>query len=70
MEEAKYNVAQANAAIDEAGKLTEDLVVPPRRRRDRRRAGPGRPHGRVAEAAVSVAAALIPFLENDDANRP
>jgi DNA-directed RNA polymerase subunit beta len=70
MEEAKYNVAQANAAIDKAGKLTEDLVVC-------RRAGDVIvvPPDRVdlmdvsPKQLVSVAAALIPFLENDDANR-
>jgi DNA-directed RNA polymerase subunit beta len=70
MEEAKYNVAQANAGIDGKGKLTEDLVVC-------RRAGDVIvvPPDRVdlmdvsPKQLVSVAAALIPFLENDDANR-
>ncbi len=70
MEEAKYNVAQADAAQDKGGKLTEDLVVC-------RRAGDVIvvPPDRVdlmdvsPKQLVSVAAALIPFLENDDANR-
>jgi DNA-directed RNA polymerase subunit beta len=70
MEEAKYNVAQANAARDENGRLSEDLVVC-------RRAGEVIvvPPDRVdlmdvsPKQLVSVAAALIPFLENDDANR-
>jgi DNA-directed RNA polymerase subunit beta len=70
MEESKYYVAQANADIDSAGKLTEDLVVC-------RRAGDVVvvPPDRVdymdvsPKQLVSVAAALIPFLENDDANR-
>ncbi|APF37879.1 DNA-directed RNA polymerase subunit beta [Chelatococcus daeguensis] len=70
MEEQKYNVAQANAAIDGEGRLTEDLVVC-------RRAGDVvvMPPDRVdymdvsPKQLVSVAAALIPFLENDDANR-
>ena len=70
MEEAKYNVAQANAGRDEANKLTEDLVVC-------RRAGevivvaPDRVDlmDVSPKQLVSVAAALIPFLENDDANR-
>ena len=70
MEEAKYNVAQANAEIDGAGRLTEDLVVC-------RHAGDVivAPPDRVdlmdvsPKQLVSVAAALIPFLENDDANR-
>lgn len=70
MEEAKYYVAQANAPVDEKGMLTEDLVVC-------RHAGDVVmvPHERVdfmdvsPKQLVSVAAALIPFLENDDANR-
>ncbi|MDB5625703.1 MAG: DNA-directed polymerase subunit beta, partial [Tardiphaga sp.] len=70
MEEAKYYVAQANAQMDEGFKLTEDLVVC-------RRAGDVIvvPPDRVdlmdvsPKQLVSVAAALIPFLENDDANR-
>jgi len=70
MEEAKYNVAQANAAVDEGGRLSEELVVC-------RHAGDVvvLPPDRVdfmdvsPKQLVSVAAALIPFLENDDANR-
>ncbi|WP_229428755.1 DNA-directed RNA polymerase subunit beta [Microvirga pudoricolor] len=70
MEEAKYNIAQANAVLDKAGTLTDELVIC-------RRAGevivvaPDRVD--LMEVSpkqlVSVAAALIPFLENDDANR-
>lgn len=70
MEEMRHHVAQANAGIDAKGKLTEDLVI-------------CRFNGDVVPVAVdkvdyidvspkqlvSVAAALIPFLENDDANR-
>jgi DNA-directed RNA polymerase subunit beta len=70
MEEAKYHVAQAKAAVDTAGKLTEELVVC-------RKAGevvvvtPDRVDlmDVSPKQLVSVAAALIPFLENDDANR-
>ena len=70
MEEAKYNVAQANAAVDKEGRLTDDLIVC-------RRAGEVivTPVDKVdfqdvsPKQLVSVAAALIPFLENDDANR-
>ncbi|MBV9220790.1 MAG: DNA-directed RNA polymerase subunit beta, partial [Methylobacteriaceae bacterium] len=70
MEEAKYSVAQANAGVDPKGMLTEDLVVC-------RHAGDVVmvPRDRVEfmdvspKQLVSVAAALIPFLENDDANR-
>ena len=70
MEEFKYTVAQANAPIGANNELTEDLVV-------------CRQAGEVVmitrdkvdfmdvspKQLVSVAAALIPFLENDDANR-
>jgi len=70
MEESKYYVAQANLPVDKAGALTEDLVVV-------RHAGDVMvvPPERVdfmdvsPKQLVSVAAALIPFLENDDANR-
>ena len=70
MEEAKYYVAQANAPIGPDGALMEDLVVC-------RRAGDVlfAPRDKVdymdvsPKQLVSVAAALIPFLENDDANR-
>jgi DNA-directed RNA polymerase subunit beta len=70
MEEQKYSVAQANAQLDAEGNLTEDLVVC-------RRAGDvvllTRDHVDFMDVSpkqlVSVAAALIPFLENDDANR-
>ncbi len=70
MEEAKYFVAQANAPVDGRNTLTEDLVVcrhagdvvmVPRERVDFMDVSP--------KQLVSVAAALIPFLENDDANR-
>jgi len=70
MEEAKYNVAQANSLIDGEGRLTEELVIC-RRAGDNIVASPDRVD--LMEVSpkqlVSVAAALIPFLENDDANR-
>ncbi|HUO23731.1 MAG TPA: DNA-directed RNA polymerase subunit beta, partial [Caulobacteraceae bacterium] len=70
MEEAKHTIAQANLALSPKGELLDDLVTV-------------RINGEVTLAAkeqvdfmdvspkqvVSVAAALIPFLENDDANR-
>ncbi|QCI68694.1 DNA-directed RNA polymerase subunit beta [Phreatobacter stygius] len=70
MEEGKYAVAQANAPIDKSGKFVEDLIIC-------RQAGEVLllPVDRVdfmdvsPKQLVSVAAALIPFLENDDANR-
>ena len=70
MEEAKYHVAQANAVIDAKGMLADDLVITrhtgdvvmvPRERVEFMDVSP--------KQLVSVAAALIPFLENDDANR-
>ncbi len=70
MEEAKHKIAQANAALDDKGKLSEDLVqarengeaqLIPRDEIDLMDVSP--------KQVVSVAAALIPFLENDDANR-
>ncbi|HYA74913.1 MAG TPA: DNA-directed RNA polymerase subunit beta, partial [Roseiarcus sp.] len=70
MEEAKYSVAQADTPIDANGHLVGDLIVC-------RHAGDVvfLPADRVdymdvsPKQLVSVAAALIPFLENDDANR-
>jgi DNA-directed RNA polymerase, beta subunit len=70
MEEAKYTIAQANAQIDSRGRITDELVS-------------CRHHGDYVmttpdqvdfidvspKQLVSVAAALVPFLENDDANR-
>ncbi|GLQ23722.1 DNA-directed RNA polymerase subunit beta [Algimonas ampicilliniresistens] len=70
MEEARYTVAQANAKVTDDGMLVDDFVI-------------CRANGEVLPVArdevnfidvspkqlVSVAAALIPFLENDDANR-
>ncbi|SFV17028.1 DNA-directed RNA polymerase subunit beta [Methylobacterium sp. 174MFSha1.1] len=70
MEEAKYHVAQANAQMDKNRKLTEDLVVC-RRAGEVIVVGPERVDlmDVSPKQLVSVAAALIPFLENDDANR-
>jgi DNA-directed RNA polymerase subunit beta len=70
MEEAKYSVAQANTPIDAKGKLTEDLIVC-RHAGDVAMLSPERVDFMDVspKQLVSVAAALIPFLENDDANR-
>jgi len=70
MEEGRYRVAQANVPLDAKGRFTEDLIVC-------RHAGEVLPitpdkvdYMDVSpKQLVSVAAALIPFLENDDANR-
>ena len=70
IEEGEFPIAQANAIMDKEGKLTEDFVL-------------SRHQGEVTlktpteiqymdvspKQIVSVAAALIPFLEHDDANR-
>ena len=70
MEESRHAVAQANAQLDAKGKFIEDLIVcrqagdvhlVPRDKVDYMDVSP--------KQLVSVAAALIPFLENDDANR-
>ena len=70
MEEGRYTIAQANAPLDGRGRFTDELI--------------SSRHGSDYVMAfakdvdfmdvspkqlVSVAAALIPFLENDDANR-
>jgi DNA-directed RNA polymerase subunit beta len=70
MEEERLVVAQADAPMDTGGKFTQDLVSV-RKQGDFRLV---RPEDVTAidvspKQLVSVAAALIPFLENDDANR-
>ena len=69
-EEDKYTIAQANVALDEKGHIVNDLV-------NARQAGnfvlKHRDEIEYMDVSpkqlVSVAASLIPFLENDDANR-
>jgi len=69
-EEMRHTVAQANATLDENGKFVDELV-------STRQAGDFMLNPVEAvdlidvspKQLVSVAAALIPFLENDDANR-
>ena len=70
MDEGRYTIAQANAEVDDKGNLIEELVS-------------SRKNGDFVmvrpediefidvspKQLVSVATALIPFLENDDANR-
>jgi DNA-directed RNA polymerase subunit beta len=70
MEEAKHTIAQANADLDAEGRFLEDLI-------SAREAGEFlvAPKAQITlmdvspKQLVSVAASLIPFLENDDANR-
>ncbi len=70
MEETKFTIAQANSKIDKNGKFVEDLVscrlslnfiLSKPENIDYIDVSP--------KQLVSVAASLIPFLENDDANR-
>ncbi len=70
MEEERLVVAQADAPHDESGRLTADLVSV-RRSGDFRLVKPEEVTACDVSPRqlVSVAAALIPFLENDDANR-
>ncbi|WP_417618165.1 DNA-directed RNA polymerase subunit beta [Oceanisphaera sp.] len=70
IEEGHFVIAQANAAIDDEGRLLDELV-------------PSRHKGEATymnadqvqymdvspQQVISVAASLIPFLEHDDANR-
>ena len=70
MDEGRYTVAQANAPINEDGSFVEDLVNC-RRTGDYLLVPPSEINfiDVSPKQLVSVAAALIPFLENDDANR-
>ena len=70
MEEGRYTIAQANAELDAKGVFVGELI-PVRRAGE---IGLARPTDIELmdvspKQLVSVAAALIPFLENDDANR-
>ncbi len=69
-EEDEYVIAQANEPLDEEGhfmdervtvRIREDIVEVPREEVDYMDVSP--------KQVVSVATAMIPFLENDDANR-
>ncbi|HEY4114717.1 MAG TPA: DNA-directed RNA polymerase subunit beta [Rhizomicrobium sp.] len=70
MEEAKYTIAQANATIDGRGRITDELVSC-RKHGDFMMTTPDQVEfiDVSPKQLVSVAAALVPFLENDDANR-
>ena len=70
IEEGKYIIAQANAEMDDEGRLTQELVSA-RDNGETILASPDRiQYMDVAPSQiVSCAAALIPFLEHDDANR-
>ncbi len=70
MEEAKYTIAQANATLDSKNRITDELVSC-RRHGDYLMTTPDQVDfiDVSPKQLVSVAAALVPFLENDDANR-
>jgi len=70
MEEGRYTIAQANSAIDKSNKFADELVSC-RQGNDYLMALPEDvDYMDVSpKQLVSVASALIPFLENDDANR-
>ena len=70
MEEGRYTIAQANADLDKSGKLTSDLISC-RAGGDYIMASPDKINfiDVSPKQIVSVAASLIPFMENDDANR-
>ncbi len=70
MEETRFTIAQANSILDKNGKFTEDLVSC----RQNLNFILSKPENVdyidvSPKQLVSVAASLIPFLENDDANR-
>src|SRR5215212_3156512 len=70
IEEGTYVIAQANAAIDKSGKLTDTLVSCRIKNEFELKAPEDVQYMDVAPSQiVSVAASLIPFLEHDDANR-
>ena len=70
IEEGKYTIAQANAELDESNNFTGELL-PVRKSGDIGLANPQDINlmDVSPKQLVSVASALIPFLENDDANR-
>ena len=70
IEEGKFTIAQANAELDSSDNFTDDLL-PVRKGGDIGLANPGDINlmDVSPKQLVSVASALIPFLENDDANR-
>ena len=69
-EESKYTIAQANSLINEAGNFTEELVSCRKALNFILSKPDTIEYVDVSpKQLVSVAASLIPFLENDDANR-
>ena len=70
IEEGQYVIAQANAELDEEGRLVEDLVSCRHQMEFTLSAPENVQYMDVSpRQVVSVAASLVPFLEHDDANR-
>src|SRR6266550_3292021 len=70
IEEGQYVIAQANAQLDKAGRLKDELVSCRAKNEFMLSTADKVQFMDVAPAQiVSVAASLIPFLEHDDANR-
>ena len=70
MEEGKFTIAQANSTIDKEGNFLEDLVSCRKSLNFILSKSENIDYIDVSpKQLVSVAASLIPFLENDDANR-
>ncbi|MGH9000496.1 MAG: DNA-directed RNA polymerase subunit beta, partial [Acidimicrobiia bacterium] len=70
-DEDRYVIAQANAAVDDSGRFLHDRVLVRSRKGEVENVSPDRvDYMDVSpKQIVSVATALIPFLEHDDANR-
>ena len=70
IDEADYVIAQANSQLDEQGAFA-DALVDVRHQNEFAKMEPGRVNYMDVspKQVVSIAAALIPFLEHDDANR-
>ena len=70
IEEGEYVIAQANAALDEKGRLTDELISC-RHQNEFTLSAPDKIQYMDVSPMqiVSVAASLIPFLEHNDANR-
>ncbi|MCC7041022.1 MAG: DNA-directed RNA polymerase subunit beta [Burkholderiales bacterium] len=70
IEEGQYVIAQANAKVDDDGRLADELVSCRSKNEFMLSTADRVQYMDVAPAQiVSVAASLIPFLEHDDANR-
>jgi len=69
-EEEKFNIAQANARVDEKGVFIDDLISARQSGNFKLLPQPQIDYIDVSpKQLVSLSAALIPFLEHDDANR-